>query len=85
MRYAVIEDGVVTNIIVLYPSNAKDFPSAVPCGGIPVAIGDTYDGTHFYRDGQQVLTEAEQARKDAEDMQAALALLGIDGSTEVTE
>lgn len=85
MRYAVIEDGVVTNIIVLYPSNAKDFPSAVPCGDIPVAIGDTYDGTHFYRDGQQVLTEAEQARKDAEDMQAALALLGIDGSTEVTE
>lgn len=85
MRYAVIEDGVVTNIIVLYPSNAKDFPSAVPCGDIPVAIGDTYDGTHFYRDGQQVLTEAEQARKDAEDMQAALALLGIDGITEVTE
>ena len=85
MRYAVIEDGVVTNIIVLYPGNAGDFPSAVPCGDIPVAIGDTYDGTHFYRDGQQVLTEAEQARKDAEDMQAALALLGIDGSTEVTK
>lgn len=84
MRYAIITDGVVTNVIILYPGNARDFPSAVPCGDVPVAIGDTYDGEHFFRDGVQVLTPLEQARKDAEDMQAALRLLGIDG-TEVTE
>lgn len=85
MRYAIIEDGIVTNIIVLYPGNASDFPAAVPCGDVPVAIGDTYDGEHFYRGGERVLTALEQARKDAEDMQAALELLGVGNNTEVAE
>ena len=84
MRYAIITDGVVTNVIILYPGNAADFPTAVPCGDVPVAIGDTYDGQDFYREGARVLSPVEQARKDAEDMEAALRLLGIDG-TEVTE
>lgn len=84
MRYAIITDGVVTNVIILYPGNAADFPDAVPCGDLPVAIGDTYDGEHFYRAGEQVLAPLEQAQKDAEDMEAALRLLGVDG-TEVTE
>lgn len=85
MRYAIITDGVVTNIIWLYSANAEDFPSAVPCGELPVAIGDTYDGEHFYRAGERVLTALEQAQKDAEDMQAALALLGVENDAEVTE
>lgn len=85
MRYAIITDGVVTNIIWLYSANAADFPAAVPCGDVPVAIGDTYDGEHFYRGGEQVLTPLEQARKDAEDMQAALELLGINNETEAAE
>lgn len=85
MNYALIENGVVTNIIWLYSANAGDFPSAVPCGEIPVAIGDTYDGEHFYRAGERVLTAIEQAQKDAEDMQAALALLGVENDAEVTE
>lgn len=83
MNYAVVENGTVTNIIWLYPANASDFPGAVPCGDLPVAIGDTYNGEHFYRGGERVLTPLEQARKDAEDMQAALALLGIDDNMEV--
>lgn len=77
MNYAVMEDGVVTNIIVLSPSNAVDFPEAVPCWDIPVAIGDTYDGEHFYRGEERVLTYAEQAWRQLEDMQAALAELGV--------
>ena len=85
MNYAVVENGTVTNIIWLYPANASDFPSAVPCGDLPVAIGDTYDGEHFYRGGERVLTAIEQAQKDAEDMQAALALLGVGNNTEVAE
>lgn len=84
MRYAIITDGVVTNVIILYPGNAADFPTAVPCGDVPVAIGDTYDGQDFYREGARVLSPVEQARKDAEDMEAALRMLGVDG-TEVTE
>lgn len=85
MRYAIITDGVVTNVIILYPGNAADFPTAVPCGDVPVAIGDTYDGEHFYRGGERVLTALEQAQKDAEDMQAALELLGINNGTEAAE
>ena len=85
MRYAIITDGVVTNVIILYPGNAADFQDAVPCGDVPVAIGDTYDGEHFFRDGVQVLSPVEQARKDAEDMQAALELLGINNETEEAE
>lgn len=85
MNYALIENGVVTNIIWLYSANAEDFPSAVPCGDLPVAIGDTYDETDFYRGGERVLTALEQAQKDAEDMQAALALLGVENDAEVTE
>ena len=85
MNYALIDNGVVTNIIILYPGNASDFPAAVPCGDVPAAIGDTWDGEHFYRAGERVLTPLEQARKDAEDMQAALALLGVENDAEVTE
>lgn len=83
--YALVENGVVTNVMVLYPPSAAEFEGAVPCGEIPVAIGDTYDGEHFFRDGVQVLSALEQAQKDAEDMQAALALLGVENDAEVTE
>ena len=85
MRYAVIEDGAVANVIILYPGGAKSFPGAVPCGDVPVAIGDTWDGQDFYREGARVLSPVEQARKDAEDMQAALELLGVGNNTEVAE
>lgn len=83
--YALVENGVVTNVMVLYPPNAAEFEGAVPCGDLPVAIGDTYDGEHFYRGGERVLTALEQAQKDAEDMQAALELLGVGNNTEVAE
>ncbi len=42
MNYALIENGIVTNLIWLHPGNAADFPGAVPLGDIPAAIGDTY-------------------------------------------
>lgn len=82
MNYALIDNGIVTNLIWLYSGNASDFPIAVPCGEVPVAIGDTYDGEHFFRNGVQVLSALEQARQEAADMQAALALLGIDDNME---
>lgn len=83
--YALVENGVVTNVMVLYPPSAAEFEGAVPCGEIPAAIGDTYDGEHFYRAGERVLTALEQAQKDAEDMAAALELLGVENDTEVAE
>ena len=75
MRYAVIEDGVVTNIIVLYPSNAKDFPGAVHCGDVPVGIGDTWDGQDFYRDGEKVVSPLTAARQEVQTMQEELPML----------
>ncbi|MCI6040767.1 MAG: hypothetical protein MR742_09660 [Clostridiales bacterium] len=77
MNYAWIEDGVVTNIIYLHPMNAEDFPAAVPAGDIPAAIGDTWDGEHFYRNGERVFTAAELAAAEAQDMKEALSLLGV--------
>lgn len=66
MNYALIESGIVTNIIWLSPSNAADFPNAVSYADKPVSIGDTYTDGKFYRDGTEVLTPLEDA-------QAALA------------
>ena len=77
MRYAIITGGVVTNVIILDPGNAGDFPDAVRCGDVPVAIGDTYDGQDFYRDGIKVVSALAKAQQEAEDMQAALAELGV--------
>ena len=85
MNYALVENGVVTNLIWLYPANAAEFPGAVPMGGIPAAIGDTWDGEHFYRNGERVLTFVEQVQKDTEDMRSALELLGITGDSEVAD
>ncbi len=85
MNYALIENGIVANIIWLYPANAGDFPSAVPIvpmNDYPVAIGDTWDGTFFYRNGEKVLTRAEQEEANRQDMEAALALLGVNEEME---
>lgn len=68
MTYAVIEDGIVTNIIWLHP--ATKFPNAVPCGNIPVAIGDTYEDGKFYRNGELLLSPVEE-------MTEALAIMGV--------
>ena len=81
MNYALIENGAVENIIWLHPGNASDFPHAVALNDIPAEIGDSYEDGAFYRDGERVLTAAEQAAAKAEaekeDMKAALALLGV--------
>ena len=82
MNYALIENGIVANIIWLYPANAGDFPSAVPMNDYPVAIGDTWDGTFFYRNGEKVLTRAEQEEANRQDMEAAIALLGVNEEME---
>lgn len=75
MNYAIVEKGIVTNVIWLYSGNAADFPSAVPCRDIPVAIGDTYDGEHFYRDGEQVVSMLTAAQQEVQTMQEELPVL----------
>ena len=63
MNYALIENGVVTNIIWLYPENASDFPNAVPMGDVPAGIGDEYIDHVFYRNGERILTNLESMTK----------------------
>lgn len=77
MNYALVENGVVVNVIYLHPMNADDFPNAVPVGDIPVAIGDNYENGAFYRNGEKVLTAFEREQAEMADMQAALANLGV--------
>ena len=60
MSYALIENGIVTNLIYLHPKNADKFPNAIPIHDIPVAIGDTYINNSFYRNGEKVLTPTEE-------------------------
>lgn len=83
--YALVENGIVTNVIVLYPPSAAEFEMAVPCGDLPVAIGDTYVDGKFYRDGKLLKSQLDVAIENMEDMQAALVLLGVENDTEVTE
>lgn len=77
MNYALIENGVVTNLIWLHPDNADDFPNAVSVDDVPVDIGDTYADGIFYHDGERVLSFADQMQEEMSDMQSALNLLGV--------
>lgn len=78
MRYALISNGVVVNVIWLNDKNASDFPTAVKLGDRPVTMGDTYADGKFYRDGEEVLTPLEQAQAEIEQYKAALQKLGVD-------
>lgn len=83
MRYAIVTDGIVTNIISLRDSNANEFPNAVKIADRPVAIGDTYENGKFYRDGVEVLTERERLQAEIATYKTALNTLGVE--TEVTD
>lgn len=78
MRYALIDNGIVTNVIALNDRNASDFPSAVKLGDRPVGIGDTYTDGKFYRDGTEVLTPLEAAQAEIETYKSALNELGVE-------
>lgn len=83
MRYAIVTDGIVTNVIALDDRNANDFPAAVKLGDRPVGIGDTYTDGKFYRAGVEVLTPMEQAQAEMTEYKAALQILGVETEEEV--
>ena len=78
MNYALVENGIVTNIIWLNERNAGEWPGAVRLGERMVEVGDTYDGEKFRRDGTEVLTAAEVAQQEAAQYAAALQILGVE-------
>lgn len=85
MNYALIENGIVTNIIWLYETNAEEFPGAVKLGERQVEIGDTYEDGKFFRDGAEVLTAEEAAGQAAALYAEALETLGVEVAEETEE
>lgn len=85
MNYALVENGVVTNIIWLYETNADEFPGAVKLGERQVEIGDTYEDGRFYRNGAEVLTAEETAQLEAVTYAEALQTLGVETMEGVIE
>ena len=73
MRYAMVIEGKVTNIIEMDKRNEQYFPSAVYTGDRPVGIGDVYTDGKFYRDGQEVLTPLEESQAEVESLTNELA------------
>lgn len=66
MNYALIEDGIVANIIYLHPINADEFKNAVSIGDLPIQIGDTYADGKFYRDGKKIILETNTGMTEQE-------------------
>lgn len=64
MRYAIINNGKVENIIHLEQESADKFPNAIFCEDYPLQIGDTYKDDKFYRNDKEILTYYEQYEKD---------------------
>ena len=71
MNYALIENGIVANVIWLYSGNADEFPNAVPMNDIPAGIGDSYVDGVFYRDGERILAPYEEALVETSAAEAA--------------
>lgn len=71
-----IENGLVVNIEWCSDKQAQT-DILINLADRPVAIGDTYDGSDFYRDGEKVLTPMEEAQAEIEDMKNALNELGV--------
>lgn len=91
MNYALVENGVVTNIIWLNERNEAEWPNAVRLYNRMVEVGDTYDGEKFRRDGTEVLTALEAtsqaldtANEAVSTYEAAMQVLGVD-TTETTD
>lgn len=76
-NYALITDGVVSNVIWLNDNNVTDFPTAVPCDTTPVQIGDIYIEGQFYRDGVAVETSVAERLLLEEQLLDALAAIAV--------
>lgn len=72
LNYALVANGVVTNIIWLDQRNAADFPGAVALGDRPVSAGDSYVDGAFWRNGARLLTPLEAAQATIAELDAAV-------------
>lgn len=72
MRYALIENNFVKNIIELSPNNIADFKNIYPIKDLPVFIGDSFENNTFYHNGVKVLSESDQLRLIINELDNAL-------------
>lgn len=79
---ASVTNGIVTNVIWCSDSEQETDTLKSPADR-PVAIGDTYSGGKFYRDGVEILTPLEEAQKQIAEYEAALS--EIEAALGVTE
>lgn len=77
MSYALIVDGLVSNIVWMHPREARKMENAVPVRDLPVRIGDSYADGSFFRNGERVLSPMEAAQAENEDMRNALTQLEV--------
>lgn len=91
MNYALIEHGMVSNIIWLNERNEAEWPNAVKLYDRLVEVGDAYTDGKFYRDGVEVLTALEAtaqmletANQAVSTYEAAMQVLGVD-TTDTTD
>ena len=67
-----IENGVVVNMLWCSDRELQT-ETLIEISNRPVGIGDTYDGSNFYRDGVEILTPLEEAQKQIAEYEAALS------------
>ena len=82
MIKAVVVENTVTNTIEIDEKNVADYEAITgtalfDCEALGLMIGDTYDGTDFYRDGVKLPIVVERSEPDAATMEAALNELGV--------
>lgn len=63
-NYAIINNGIVTNIIWADERVIHEFPNAVDIGDLPVQIGDAYDKECFFRDSVKIMSKLEAAYEE---------------------
>ena len=68
---ALIENGTVANMLWCSDSEPETDILLDPADR-PVAIGDTYSNGKFYRDGVEILTPLEEAKKKNTEYESAL-------------
>lgn len=72
--YAHVQDGTVVNIVCAEPYGAQSLQKVMTLieTDKPVAIGDSYDGAKFWRDGVEVLTPYESLANEMDEYTGAL-------------
>ena len=72
-NFAIIENGVVSNVLWGMVYNSDEWPNAIQVNDLAVQIGNSYENGKFYRNGEEVLSRAEEEA----DMREALSILGV--------